>query len=72
MPSFGTSPNTRSSRRQRLEKDALRELIGVLEDAESTLTLAPIDLAVSRALAQISRNAVPDMPDRIIAALRLA
>ena len=38
----------------------------------SLFELSPLDLAVADALARVSRDAVPDMPDRIIAATALA
>ena len=39
-----------------------------LVDSASGLSLVPIDAAVSRALAAVPREEVPDLPDRIIAA----
>jgi predicted nucleic acid-binding protein len=39
-----------------------------LRDVDSIMVVAPLDSAVAKAVGQIPRNAVPDMPDRIIAA----
>jgi predicted nucleic acid-binding protein len=35
------------------------------------MVIAPLDVAVAQAIQKISRDAVPDMPDRIIAATAL-
>jgi predicted nucleic acid-binding protein len=43
----------------------------VLADEQSALVLVPLDEAVARAVGQIPRDKVPDMPDRIIAATAL-
>lgn len=56
----------------RLPLDMLARIVTALEDGQSVLTLAPLDLDVARALPQIPRDQVPDMPDRIIAATALA
>jgi PIN domain nuclease of toxin-antitoxin system len=54
--------------KQRLLARALERLRSTLSDAASGLLIAPIDRGVADALPGISREAVPDMPDRIIAA----
>ncbi len=51
-----------------LPLEALRRLEAVLEDPASGLIVAPVDAAVADAVYKIPRTAVPDMPDRIIAA----
>jgi PIN domain nuclease of toxin-antitoxin system len=58
--------------RNRLPQDLLGRIISELEDEQSVLTLAPLDLAVAQALVAVPRADVPDMPDRIIAATALA
>ena len=55
----------------RLPQSNLLSLDSLLDDAESVLTLVPLDSGVSRALRQVPRDDVPDMPDRIIAATGL-
>jgi len=55
----------------RLPEEAAQRLEGALAPTATALTLAPLDLGVAQALARIPRNAVPDMPDRIIAATAL-
>lgn len=52
----------------RLPTDAVKKLEDALRDASSGLAVVPLDSAVAKAVAQISRSGVPDMPDRIIAA----
>lgn len=52
---------------------AVRErLLETLDDPEKPLRLAPMDRAVVDAVGFVSRNDVPDMPDRIVAATALA
>lgn len=43
----------------------------VVSAPDTTFVLAPLDLGVARALRQVPRGIVPDMPDRIIAATAL-
>jgi PIN domain nuclease of toxin-antitoxin system len=52
----------------KLPVDAVKKLDDALREENSSIAIVPLDSAVARAVAQISRNAVPDMPDRIIAA----
>lgn len=52
----------------RLPKVAQDRLDAELAQANSRLTVMPLDLQVAQGLAQIPRDIVPDMPDRIIAA----
>ena len=46
----------------------MTELLAALNDAQSKLTVAPLDLDIARCVEQVDRDKVPDMPDRIIAA----
>jgi PIN domain nuclease of toxin-antitoxin system len=55
----------------RLPLKALEQLNKALDLPAAALVCVPITLDISRTLAQISRAAVPDMPDRIIAATAL-
>jgi PIN domain nuclease of toxin-antitoxin system len=55
----------------RLPVEALHRLEAALNDPASGLVVAPVDAAVVNALYKIPRTAVPDMPDRIIAATAL-
>jgi PIN domain nuclease of toxin-antitoxin system len=57
--------------KQRLPTIALERLRGALADANSGLLIAPVDAGVADALENIPRDAVPDMPDRIIGATAL-
>ena len=54
-----------------IEEADYQTILALLLDRYSALTLAPLDLPVAEALAQIPRSIVPDMPDRIIAATAL-
>jgi PIN domain nuclease of toxin-antitoxin system len=47
------------------------DLLAAIDDPAIPVEALPIDLAVARALHQVPRPAVPDMPDRIIAATAL-
>jgi PIN domain nuclease of toxin-antitoxin system len=55
----------------RLTRTAYERLRSALNDPESGLRVAPLDASVADALQKIPRDAVPDMPDRIIAATAL-
>jgi PIN domain nuclease of toxin-antitoxin system len=57
--------------RGRLPSAALHSLEDALKDPAGSLVVAPLDAGVARAVQEISRVAVPDMPDRIIAATAL-
>lgn len=57
--------------RGRLPSAALQSLEDALTDPTGSMVVAPLDGAVARAVQKISRVAVPDMPDRIIAATAL-
>jgi len=57
--------------RGRLPSAALQSLEDALTDPAGSMVVAPLDGAVARAVQKISRVAVPDMPDRIIAATAL-
>jgi|SRR5579859_4861379 len=46
-------------------------LDAALKDTASGLSLTPVDAAIAEAVYRIPRNAVPDMPDRIIGATAL-
>lgn len=52
----------------KLSQVAADQLIEGLRDPQSNWILAPLDLAISQELSKVPRSAVPDMPDRIIAA----
>jgi len=57
--------------RGRVAAGSLNSLIALLDAGNSALHLVPLDGHVARALRQIPRDTVPDMPDRIIAATGL-
>lgn len=55
----------------KLQKGTLDRLKSALEGEDGGLVLVPLDLSVAEAIGQVPREAVPDMPDRIIAATAL-
>ena len=55
----------------KLPEMAFERLINALADPGTDLELVPLDMAVALAIRRISRDEVPDMPDRIIAATAL-
>jgi PIN domain nuclease of toxin-antitoxin system len=57
--------------RRRIPPAALQRLRAALADPNSGLFIAAVDADVANALENVSRDAVPDMPDRIIAATAL-
>jgi PIN domain nuclease of toxin-antitoxin system len=56
----------------RIDSVTLSDLLDVLGKSDSPFELLPVDLKVYEALPQVARSAVPDCPDRIIAATALA
>jgi PIN domain nuclease of toxin-antitoxin system len=55
----------------KLSATVWQRLIEALADIDSALVVFPVELDIAIALQQIPRVAVPDMPDRIIAATAL-
>ena len=56
----------------KLPQQALDVLFAALDQPYANLVIASLDMSVVRALDNIPRNVVPDMPDRIIAATAMA
>jgi PIN domain nuclease of toxin-antitoxin system len=56
----------------RIDEVVLADLLNLLDKVESPFELLPVTLAVFEAMPKISRAAVPDFPDRIIAATAVA
>lgn len=56
----------------RLPSIARDRLLGALDDSMSNCELTPLDRRIADALEFVSRDEVPDMPDRIIAATGVA
>ena len=57
--------------RQRVPVDRMQKVLQLMQLRESKYRFAPLDLSIVAAMQQIERGAVPDMPDRIIAATAL-
>jgi PIN domain nuclease of toxin-antitoxin system len=56
----------------RVPRQELESLFAVLHRSDSGLIALPFDLTTAEMLAKISRETVPDLPDRIIAATALS
>lgn len=54
-----------------LTESVFKELVDSLINADTALTVVPISLDIACALNEVSKQTVPDMPDRIIAATAL-
>jgi PIN domain nuclease of toxin-antitoxin system len=71
VPSICLVEATYLAEKGRIPQPDFSELIRALDDPDSSLVIAPLDLAVSRAVVTIPRDQVPDLPDRVIAATAL-
>jgi len=56
----------------RLSHDDHRVILQALDDSGNPTRLAPLDRGVADSLGKVSRQDVPDMPDRIITATALS
>ena len=56
----------------RVPAAARERLVRALDDPATSCRLAPLDRAVADALERVSRNEVPDLPDRIVPATAVA
>jgi PIN domain nuclease of toxin-antitoxin system len=56
----------------KLPQALVDQVLVALDDPIGTFVLFPVSNSVARELSQIPRGIVPDMPDRIIAATRVA
>lgn len=54
-----------------LTESIFKELVDSLLAANTALTVASLTLDIARALKEVPKNSIPDMPDRIIAATAL-
>jgi PIN domain nuclease of toxin-antitoxin system len=59
------------SEKGKLSPDVPTRVFHVLREPETDLAVVPLDGEVARAVADVPRDLVPDMPDRIIAATAL-
>lgn len=57
--------------RTKIPMAALQRLRVALADRNAGLRIVPVDASVADALEKVPRSAVPDMPDRIVAATAL-
>jgi PIN domain nuclease of toxin-antitoxin system len=58
--------------KDRLDSKHVEQLFTLLDTPSGSYTVGPLDLPVARALRQIPRTLIPEMPDRIITATALA
>ncbi|MCP4659431.1 MAG: type II toxin-antitoxin system VapC family toxin [bacterium] len=58
--------------KNRIGPESLDAALRCFREGDENYQLAPLDLAVTEGLRQLSRATVPDMPDRIIAATAFA
>jgi PIN domain nuclease of toxin-antitoxin system len=72
VPSVCLVEATYLAEKGRVAEAAVERLINAVRSPESGFRLAPLDLGVALHVQRIPREAVPDMPDRIIAATALA
>lgn len=56
----------------RLQSADQRIVIDAIDDTSNPVRIVPVDRSTVNALSQVSRDEVPDMPDRIIAATAIA
>ena len=56
----------------RIPESSYGRLLEALDTPNSNLVVWPLDSSVARAVRQIPRDSVPDLPDRVIAATALA
>src|SRR5688572_12769269 len=54
--------------KRKIPVESLTALAGALDTSRSVFIEFPLDLGIARALSKVDVAAVPDMPDRIIAA----
>jgi PIN domain nuclease of toxin-antitoxin system len=54
--------------RRRIPESQVTKLFELSEDAEASICVVPLNMAVARAVGDFGPVAIPDMPDRIIAA----
>ena len=56
------------AQRQRVSEPLLAELLALTEDSNASVCVVPLDMTVVRAMKDFGPAAVPELPDRIIAA----
>lgn len=57
--------------RHRIPANALTDLLGVIADPKNVLREVQLDSRIVNKMAEVSREDIPDFPDRIIAATDL-
>ena len=72
VPSICLVELTYLTEKGRLPGDARQRLIQALDDPMTPCLLAPLDRLVADALESVSRDEVPDLPDRIVVATAVA
>lgn len=72
VPSIALVEIVYLAERGRVAAGLLEQLLGFIEDSAGPYRLVVLDEVVVRAVTRVPRDAVPDMPDRIIVATALA
>ncbi|MFN0101120.1 MAG: type II toxin-antitoxin system VapC family toxin [Bryobacteraceae bacterium] len=72
MPSICVVEAIYLAEKRRIPEHALLAFDNVVSDPDSPIRLIELTFEIARALREVSRKSVPDMPDRIIAATALA
>lgn len=57
--------------RGRIPADTLASALTILQDPERELVEVPVDYEIVQRMGEVSREEVPEMPDRIVVATRL-
>ncbi len=72
VPTICIVEATYLAEKKRIDSSLLAQLLWSLAQPESALQPVPLSFQISVALREVSRDSVPDMPDRVIAATALA
>ena len=59
------------SEKNRIPEKTLERLLNAIDKEDSVLTEIPLDRNIVKALTQVEKTQIPDLPDRIIAATAL-
>lgn len=71
VPSIALVEIVYLAERGRVDSDRLDRMLGFLDDPDRPYRLVVLDEQIVRAVLRVPRSAIPDMPDRIIAATAL-
>lgn len=72
IPTICLVEATYLTEKKRIDASALAQLGWAIREPDSAFQPIPLTVEIAFALRQISRNSVPDLPDRVIAATALS